>query len=202
MIQLVEANWPLFVIALIVGLLIAWYIFVATRRTTVETDRTDVLDEGRGPAARNQALIDAPSAAAPSVVEPPASQRDNPLAGTQPATRETVAVQPTEVNPVAPTASPVMANTVRPVAPETAGTGDGDDLTRIKGVGPKLRTILAEHGVTQFQEIAQWTDADIDAIDAKLGKFQGRIRRDAWVPQAQMLQSGDTAGYESQFGKL
>ena len=200
MIQLVEANWPLFVIALIIGLLVAWYIFVALRRTSVDTDRTDVLDEGRGPAARNQALIDAPPAAdAPPL---PASGTDNPLAGTQPSNRETVAVRPTEVNPVGPTESPVMANTARPVAPEQAGTGDGDDLTRIKGVGPKLQAILAEHGVTRFAQIADWTDADIDAIDAKLGKFQGRIRRDAWVPQAQMLQSGDTAAYEDRFGKL
>lgn len=195
MIELIEANWPLFVIALLIGLLVAWWIFVSMRRTRVETDKSDVLDEGNGPAARNQALIDAPPAASTPIPVPPVDEHS-------PLNRETVAVTPVEVSPPAPSSDPVMANTVRPTVAAAATVGAGDDLTRIKGIGPKLRTMLAEHDVTDFAQIAGWSEADIDAIDAKLGKFQGRIRRDDWVAQARMLGAGDTAGYESQFGKL
>ena len=46
------------------------------------------------------------------------------------------------------------------------------------------------------------SEADIDQIDAQLGRFQGRIRRDDWPAQARLLAAGDTAGYEAKFGKL
>jgi predicted flap endonuclease-1-like 5' DNA nuclease len=89
-----------------------------------------------------------------------------------------------------------------PAAAIEAVAADGDDLTRIKGLGPKLNRLLAELGVTRFDQIAAWTDADIAAIDAKLGAFAGRPTRDAWVEQAQLLAGGDVAGYEAKFGKL
>lgn len=159
MIELVEANWPLLVAALLLGIVIAWWIFVASRRTKVARDRRDVLDEGASPAARNQALIDVPPTLAPQA----------------------------------------------PVAPGIAGLGDGadvDDLTRIKGVGPKLRDLLVSLGVTRFAQVAGWSDADIDRIDAQLGRFEGRIRRDDWREQARLLAADDTAAYEEKFGRL
>lgn len=154
MTELLQEYWILLVVALLIGLLVAWWIFVASRRTTVEReDRGD----GAGAARRNQALIDAPPAVAPPAAAP------------------------------TPTASP-------------AGAG-GDDLTRIKGVGPKLVALLAEQGVTSFAQIADWNDAEIDRIDAQLGRFEGRIRRDSWVEQARMLASGDMAAYEARYGR-
>ncbi|KPF52699.1 hypothetical protein IP65_15570 [Novosphingobium sp. AAP1] len=91
-----------------------------------------------------------------------------------------------------------------PTAPpaDAVATADGDDLTRIKGLGPKLKTLLASLGVTQFAQIAAWTDEDVARIDAQLGAFAGRPTRDNWVEQAKLLSSGDTAAYEDKFGKL
>lgn len=89
-----------------------------------------------------------------------------------------------------------------PVSADVPLVADGDDLTRIKGLGPKLSRLLAELGVTRFEQIAAWTEADIAAIDAKLGAFAGRPMRDAWVEQARLLVSGDAAAYEARFGKL
>ena len=77
-----------------------------------------------------------------------------------------------------------------------------DDLSRIKGLGPKLRALLPTLGITTFAQIAAMTEADLDALDAKLGTFAGRPRRDSWVAQAKFLAAGDTAGFEGQFGKL
>lgn len=111
--------------------------------------------------------------------------------GAGPAQRNTALI---DAPPAAAIAVP--ETTAAPVAP------DGDDLTRIKGLGPKLSRLLAELGVTRFEQIAAWTEADITAIDAQLGAFAGRPTRDAWVEQARLLVSGDAAAYEAKFGKL
>ena len=90
-----------------------------------------------------------------------------------------------------------------PPAPETvAPAGEGDDLRRIKGLGPKLVSMLHDLGVSSYTQIAAWTEADIDRIDPQLGAFAGRIRRDSWVEQAKFLAAGDTEGFEAKFGKL
>ena len=162
MMQLAEANWPILLAALLLGIAIAWWIYFGRRRARVIGERRDVLDEGADAAARNQALIDS----APAV---------QPLAA---------------VSPAAAVPQPV-----------TVMTG-GDDLTRIKGLGPKLRDLLASMGVTRFDQVASWSEADIDRIDSQLGRFAGRIRRDNWAEQAKYLAAGDTAGYENRFGKL
>jgi predicted flap endonuclease-1-like 5' DNA nuclease len=171
MAELVQDNWAFLVLALLVGLFVAWWLFVASRRTRVEIKRSE--DDG-APAKRNQALIDAPPAASFAEMPPPTPEG---LAGVG------VAVE-------------VAADLV-PVVPAA-----GDDLTRIKGLGPKLADQLHALGVTSFAQIAAWDDAEIDRIDARLGRFQGRIRRDDWPAQARLLAAGDTAGYEAKFGRL
>ena len=39
-----------------------------------------------------------------------------------------------------------------------------------------------------------------DRVDALMGRFAGRIRRDQWVEQARLLAAGDSAGFAAQFG--
>ena len=92
----------------------------------------------------------------------------------------------------------------RPPLPKAwpGGAGCADDLTRIKGVGPKVATLLHGLGVTTFAQIAAWDDSEVDRIDARLGSFAGRIRSDDWRAQAALLAAGDTAAYEAKFGKL
>ena len=80
--------------------------------------------------------------------------------------------------------------------------GPGDPLTQLKGLGPKAASRLNELGVTRFEQIASWNEADVTAIDAQMGAFKGRIVRDRWVEQARLLAKGDTAGFEAEFGKL
>lgn len=173
MAELVQENWVFLVIALVVGVLVAWWIFRASRRTHVEISKADE----EAPAKRNQALIDSPPAA-PFPEVPPLTPQG--MAGVGEAIQ-------------------VAADLV-PLDPERAA--GGDDLTRIKGLGPKLAETLRGLGVTSFSQIAAWDDAEIDRIDAQLGRFQGRIRRDDWPAQARLLAAGDTAGYEAKFGKL
>ena len=62
-----------------------------------------------------------------------------------------------------------------------------DDLTRIKGIGPKLEIMLHDLGVYTFAQIATWSDDEIDRVDDNLTAFKGRARRDDWRDQAREL---------------
>ena len=200
MIALIEANWPLFVAALLIGLAAAWLIFVATRRAKVtraaDSSGKDVLDEGAAPSQRNQALIDAPpasvgavsGASAPPPIAPVATGgAAAALGGAGAAVEANVADKPAEID----------AQQQAQAKPGASGPGD---LDRIKGIGPKLRSRLAELGVTSVAQIAAWDDTDIERVDAQLDRFSGRIRRDDWVGQARLLESGDMDAYRARFG--
>ncbi len=260
MVELIEANWVLLLVALVIGLLVAWWVFVRSRRTRVESAPADELQAPSAP-RRNQALIDAPPAAtaARRTTSPELAARDleraeriippampqgladvseaSPAAAAVPVIDEALdRLAPTPAAPIlpdmpgtdatpepepatgptnglVPTADPAFAiaptveselaaaapATPASPAPATAGV---DDLTRIKGLGPKIAAQLNELGVTSFTQVAAWDEAEIDRIDAQLGRFQGRIRRDQWPEQARLLAAGDTGGYEERFGKL
>ncbi|MDE2355692.1 MAG: hypothetical protein KGL69_02950 [Alphaproteobacteria bacterium] len=58
-----------------------------------------------------------------------------------------------------------------------------DDLTALKGVGPRIASALAERGVVTFQALANWSEAELEAFDAALN-LRGRGRRDDWIGQA------------------
>jgi len=205
-VQLIEANWLIFIAALLIGIVVAWWLFVHGSKPPKREYRPDVLDEGAAPAARNQALIDEPPAAQmhrPPHIDPPA------MAGAMAGIGEIIAVAAQEeVDEAAAVQAekaeaPAPAETAPPAAPESApDAAPADDLSKIKGVGPKLVALLPTLGVTSYAQIAAMTDADLDALDAKLGTFAGRPRRDNWVEQCKLLGAGDTAGYEAKFGKL
>lgn len=84
----------------------------------------------------------------------------------------------------------------------TVPAGPADDLERLKGVGPKLATMLKAHGLTRFDQIAKLTNSEVERIDDDLGAFRGRLQRDRIVEQADYLSRGDLDGFEQRFGKL
>ena len=84
----------------------------------------------------------------------------------------------------------------------SAGGGALDDFLRIKGVGPKLADMLRGRGFTRFEQLAHLTSEEVDMLDAQLGPFRGRIRRDRIAEQAAYLARGDIDGFEQHFGKL
>lgn len=81
-------------------------------------------------------------------------------------------------------------------------SGPPDELIKLKGVGPKLATILNERGITQFDQIAKLSAGQVEALDATLGAFRGRFERDRIVEQADYLARGDIDGYQAKFGNL
>ncbi len=72
-------------------------------------------------------------------------------------------------------------------------TDGGDDLKRIKGVGPQLEGVLHTLGYYTFAQVAAWTPENVGWVDQHLAGFRGRIERDDWVSQAKALMSGGDA---------
>ncbi|MEQ8558341.1 MAG: hypothetical protein RIB03_08490 [Henriciella sp.] len=69
-----------------------------------------------------------------------------------------------------------------------APEGDADDLTRIKGIGPKLSKTLNDLGIFHFRQIAAWEEAEAKWVDDFLA-FKGRVAREQWIEQAQKFTS-------------
>ena len=77
----------------------------------------------------------------------------------------------------------------RPAAAEGAGararaSGEGDDLTRIKGIGPTFEARLNEMGYRTYLDLARWTSEDLDTLGKGLG---ARIRLKEWSDRAAEL---------------
>ena len=64
-----------------------------------------------------------------------------------------------------------------------------EDLKRIRGIGVLIENRLNSMGVVAYEQIANWTAADIDRVSQSLD-FKGRIERENWVEQARILASG------------
>ena len=285
-IETLQANWMIFAAAALAVLLVVWWLFSRAGASRREREyRPDVLDEGVGPAQRNQALIDAapaaavvlppvmsdalggmgevvamaaqervqqaearsaepevapPPAPAPAPLEAPPSQPDTvpappaepeiapagpepeaepfapePAQQPQPEAVKVAAAEPApdewpappqelpqvpqpEPQPPQPDPGPAPGPEPMPQQP----VGGADDLGRIKGLGPKLQALLPTLGISSFAQIAALSEADLAALDPKLGPFAGRPTRDGWVEQAKYLAAGDVAGFEALFGKV
>ena len=65
----------------------------------------------------------------------------------------------------------------------------GEDIELIAGVGPTLKKKLVAAGINSWKQVAEWSDADIERIDAELN-LRGRIQREEWVEQAKELLAG------------
>jgi NADH-quinone oxidoreductase subunit E len=99
---------------------------------------------------------------------------------------------PAEVNPVAEKggSAPLFA----------APAGAPDDLKLISGVGPVLEGRLNGLGITKWSQVAALTPEQIGQVEGSLN-FAGRVARDNWLAQAEVLARGGEAEYIRVFGK-
>ena len=105
---------------------------------------------------------------------------------------------------IAPKANPAEVN---PVAEKggstplfTAPAGAPDDLKMISGVGPVLEGRLNALGITKWSQVAALSADDIAKVEDSLN-FKGRVARDNWLAQAEVLARGGEAEYIRVFGK-
>ncbi len=152
-------------------------------------------------AAKAAAAATAPATTTASgvpVVTPPPKPA-TPPAATQSAVPVTAApVKPAEPQkpapapaaaPPAPTPTPT-ASVPAPVAKPAAF----DDFLRIRAIDEAMSQRLRTLGVRNFDDIAHWTSADINRINQALG-LSGRIEREQWIEQAQILAKGGETYY-------
>jgi predicted flap endonuclease-1-like 5' DNA nuclease len=105
--------------------------------------------------------------------------------------------------PTSATAPTVLANPLPPTVPSTPPTPAAvpirptapaahDNLLRISGIDAEVEKLLTSQGVTRYSQIAHWSPADVERFDKQIGSA-GRIGRENWIEQAQILsRGGDT----------
>jgi predicted flap endonuclease-1-like 5' DNA nuclease len=155
------------------------------RRQSIQTDAADRIDQeaGDGPyvASKERPYVK-PPAPPPATVETGVPAREDQIDVSQP--------------PVP------LPGDFAGIAFPPHSTDHPDELTRLKGVGPKLASLLNEQGITRYEQLASIDEAELAALEDRLGAFKGRLTRDRVVEQARYLASGDTAAFEEKFGKL
>ena len=147
-------------------------------------------------AARSMAPIVAPAAAVAPVREPDVAERAA-------FATERPAVAPPTISSGAPaerslTAGPPAIAGAVPVVPPSATpirptmTPNRDALQRISGINPEIERLLNVQGISRYSQIAGWGNGDVERFDRLLGS-PGRVRRESWIEQAQILaRGGDT----------
>lgn len=78
--------------------------------------------------------------------------------------------------------------------------GPADDLKLITGVGPVLEGKLNAVGITKWSQVAAMTPEEIERLESSLN-FRGRVARDNWLQQAEVLARGGIEEYRKVFGK-
>jgi predicted flap endonuclease-1-like 5' DNA nuclease len=196
MLTLITCNIVPLLIAALIGLLTGWWAWANRVRVSLAVDAPPAPTLARSPmpAAAPVRAPEPVTFAEPAVVAPTPA----PLPVPQPV--------PVAAPPAPPKSEPVVAPVAAAAALTAIGipaaVGQADDLLQVKGIGPKLNSLLNSLGISRFDQIAAWGAKEIDIVDGHLGNFKGRIGRDAWVEQAGLLATGAIAAFEAKFGKL
>ncbi len=174
MMTVFDANLIYIIVALLVGIAVAWWAF-GRRRARVEGEARRVLSEPK--------TDDAGRMARPWVDGPEGNSLiDEGAAATTDVAGQMLGVQ---------------------VHAELPGAdGPPDHLETMKGVGPKLAQRLNELGYRRFAQLAALSPNEVALLDDKLGPFKGRLARDRVIEQAAFLERGDRDGFEAAVGKL
>jgi predicted flap endonuclease-1-like 5' DNA nuclease len=87
-----------------------------------------------------------------------------------------------------------------PPAVAAASASGRDNLQRVGGISAEIENLLNTHGVTRYSQVAGWSSAEIGRLEGLLG-FNGRISRENWIEQAQILANGGATAYSREFDR-
>lgn len=173
MTTLAQYELPILIIAILVGVIVAFWAF--RRRTPGATDRPTTT------------VPTSPPVRAPRTPPAARAKEHDGLADEYAAATEDVAGEILGVD----------------AHPKIDGpSGPPDNLQLLKGVGPKLAAQLNANGITRYDQLASLSEREVELLDERMGAFRGRIARDRLVEQACYLERGDKDGFEATFGKL
>jgi len=99
------------------------------------------------------------------------------------------------VEEAAPEVEAAVEEVVEEAAPEVveetpAAEVEADDLTKIEGVGPKIKELLIEAGLPTFAAVAAATPEQIKEILTNAGSRYARHNPGTWPKQAEMAAAG------------
>ncbi|MEM8877959.1 MAG: hypothetical protein AAGD23_08800 [Pseudomonadota bacterium] len=129
--------------------------------------------------------LDTPAAREPAEPKPEQAAKPEPTAESKPAP---AAVASTEGDVIPVELDRDMTGR-QPRGLQSARSGKADDLKRIKGIGKVNEGKLNAFGIWHFDQIASWTEDEIDWVNDYIA-FPGRIQREDWVGQAKALDEG------------
>jgi predicted flap endonuclease-1-like 5' DNA nuclease len=180
--------------------------YFAARRARGETaSASPTANEGEGqvlPQSRPVAAEAAPSAgeAAVTAIDLPAAAPAPVPAAPPPASNPDVADRAAfaagRPAAIAPASPPALALAV----PVRSPPATHDNLLRIRGIDAPIEALLAESGVSRYSQIAHWSAADVGRLEAQLG-VAGRIARENWIEQAQILGRGGDTAYSREYDR-
>jgi len=171
MLWLTWHMWILLLLAFMGGVVTGWVL-------RSKSDQPEPLRELSAPPAPAPTPVSTPAAPSATVATSPSSTAPADLGSD-----ETAQAAPNPASEAVKTGKD--SDTAEPEAQAEVGA-EPDDLTQIKGLGPRAAEKLNALGVTTLAEIARWTADDIARIDADI-QGRGRIEREAWVEQARDL---------------
>ncbi len=200
---LLSEMWGLLALAALVGLIAGWLIW--GRRVEVKAAQPAPVVANSAEADRLRAELTACANKSRSLAERVDQlERELTAAKMRAEDAEARSAPPKPVAPkltVVPTATPTPAIAVAEAAPlaaalskpeglSAARDGKPDDLKQVKGIGPALEKLCNRLGFYHFDQLANWTAAEIAWVDENLEGFKGRVTRDEWVAQARDLAAG------------
>lgn len=173
----------------------------------------DVADEEGDEAAEHSEDV-AEAAAEPPMIETDeetlATEEEEapeaePLAEYEPQSHHDMAAEPepeiepedeTQIEPSPQASEPAPVPEPVVPAPVTAAAliEDGDDFQRIRAIDSDIEQKLKARGIVYFEHIAAWSASDVRRIGQEL-EMPGRIDREQWVEQAQILAKGGETYY-------
>lgn len=174
MLTVIDEHLIAVVVALLIGVVIGFWIFRRARTTNTST-------------------VEAPAPVVPATpVEPPRRvQRD---------TTEGNTIFDQGAAATGDVTGEVLGLRVHSQLP--GASGPPDNLQLMKGVGPKLAQKLNENGITRYEQLAALSQNEVAILDERMGAFRGRLARDRIAEQASYLARGDRDGFEARFGNL
>jgi len=197
---LLTEIYVLLAVAALLGLFVGWLIWGRRSAVTIDTSEADRLRaelsacsaRGKDMSGRIAGLerdladaktrVAAPVMAAPVMAAPVMAA---PVMAAAPIAAPVVATPPAAAAFPAP-----PGDAAKPKGLTGARGGKADDLKLVKGIGPKLEILCHKLGFYHFDQIANWTAAEITWVDENLEGFKGRVSRDEWVVQARDLAAG------------
>jgi NADH-quinone oxidoreductase subunit E len=148
---------------------------------------------GRTPATRAK-----PAAKLKPTAKKPAAPKKAAAAKPAPAKSAPAKPAPVKATPKpAPAKAAASGGGKKPRTMKAPRKSGADDLKLIKGVGPKMETMLNGLGFWHWDQVAKWGRAEVAWVDDNLEGFKGRVSRDNWVKQAKKL----AAGGQTEFSK-